>query len=625
VNDRDLVERTLEGNQDAFRRLVDRYRNAVYGLVISYVRDFDKGEDLSQEAFIRAYYRLHTLDDRDRFGGWLRTIAANLCRMELRKQRPLVHESEVDIHDLVDTTPLASEIRTRNQSQKRVLDALEHLPSGEREAVTLYYLDDQGVGAVGKFLGISQGAVKARLHRARLTLRKEMVVMTKKTLAGKKLGPEFSEHITIRRFTDLARLTDDELRTLAQGEGMNLAYALSSADPETEALKDRLLKILPATARLDFEVYLGNVDPVHTWQHAMTSAARALQKEGAIRPKPGETGKPRGTVEIQKFADLARLTHFEIQTVLLKVDTVDLGKALMGKGKAISAVSKWVRENVSERVWGFIEIERSLRKVPQSHIESVQDGILDIVHQLQYVKAIRPSKNGPVLEDRVAITTFGDLTELTNHEIQEMLRETELLVLAVALKKKGPGVRQMEDRILANMSKRVGKLLKIKIREISSTKSEIDECREQILDTAKNLQTLGRIRPGSRKPTRQKYERVLSKAAVERIDQSRHGGRWTPSRTTYKELLPYLAIMIRDSGTDAAESAVEDISEPLLEWGIRKLGNGKSREQLVQDLEKEKTRSLREAERKSAMIVDGILAIKDGKSPREIGEMLAGR
>ncbi len=95
-------------------------------------------------------------------------------------------------------------------------EALERLPQEQREALTLYYLDEQGVEVVGRFLGISTGAVKARLHRARRKIRKEMVTMAKQALSKNKLRPEFAKRVELRRFGDLARLTDEELRTLAE-------------------------------------------------------------------------------------------------------------------------------------------------------------------------------------------------------------------------------------------------------------------------------------------------------------------------------------------------------------------------------------------------------------------------
>ena len=288
MNDRDLVQMTLRGDRTAYRRLIERYRNAVYGLVISFVGDFDVAEDLAQEAFIRGYYRLPTLEDPDRFGAWLRTVAANLCRMELRRRLRLPLEQSVrELQTLAAPSLPPDEIRERDAAHQRVLEALETLPQGEREAVTLYYLEDQGVGAVARFLGISSNAVKARLHRARQKLRKEMTTMAKKTLSQKRLGPEFADRIEIRHFSDLAQLTDDELRILAERprEKLALAYSLAGDDPVAGKLRTRILKLLPNVSRqklvVNIECFEKYRDPLDEYRETVLRVVRKLQEEGA--------------------------------------------------------------------------------------------------------------------------------------------------------------------------------------------------------------------------------------------------------------------------------------------------------------------------------------------------------
>ena len=119
MDDDVLVRETLAGDRRAFRQLVDRYRNTIYGLAINYVGDFDLAEDLAQEAFIRSYYRLPDLQDGQRFGSWLRTIAANLCRMELRRRAVHLWSRARSIRMTFHHSPWH---RTRPGSRKRRID-----------------------------------------------------------------------------------------------------------------------------------------------------------------------------------------------------------------------------------------------------------------------------------------------------------------------------------------------------------------------------------------------------------------------------------------------------------------------------------------------------------------------
>jgi len=76
-----LVNKCLAGDRDAFGVLVDKYKDAVYGLVYSKVRNFHDAEDIAQEVFISAYRDLRSLRQPHRFSSWIYAIAANCCRM----------------------------------------------------------------------------------------------------------------------------------------------------------------------------------------------------------------------------------------------------------------------------------------------------------------------------------------------------------------------------------------------------------------------------------------------------------------------------------------------------------------------------------------------------------------
>ncbi|MCZ6634078.1 MAG: sigma-70 family RNA polymerase sigma factor [bacterium] len=622
--DLDLVSRTLSGDQGAYRRLVERYRNAVYGLILSYVRDFDQAEDLAQEAFIRGYYRLHTLSDGDRFGGWLRTIAANLCRMKLRDRR-MLPLSEDGLEAVTDPLPSPEAVREQEETQQEVWAALERLSRKEQEVVTLYYLEGERVAEVGKFLGISAEAVKARLYRARKTLQKEMVEMAKKTLSQKKLGRKFADQIEIREFSDLARLTDEELQALALETGMALARGLATGDEEAEVFKQRVLAVLPERDRENMEVHLTYSDPARDARRTVVKAAQDLQQSGVIRPAPRSFDKapPKGPVEVVAFADLLRLTDREIQWVLREVDTKDLATALRGKGNRIRQVADRMQKNVSERVWRFIEIEWEHYKVSAKAIRAAQEGIVRVVWSLQGSGVIRPSKIGPELGERVVVRSFEDWAKLYDREIQYALREIDSRDLAVALMGNGKRMGAVKTRVMRNLSERVGRMIREAQSQFSPGKEDIEACQQKSLETIKQLQVLGMIRPPARKPTHSQYERMMTAAAQKRIERGLHGGRWTPDGISYMTLIPYLGMVMRDEGMDAARAMLNGVQESVLEQGIQLLAEGTDRETLVETLEKQADREIKRIKSKFKMVIDGLAAIQEGQAPREVGHHLA--
>ena len=82
-----LIRRTLDGDETAFAFLVDKYKGAVHALAYRKIGNFHTAEDISQDTFLKAYQKLHTLKDWRRFPGWLYRIASRLCLMWYRQHR----------------------------------------------------------------------------------------------------------------------------------------------------------------------------------------------------------------------------------------------------------------------------------------------------------------------------------------------------------------------------------------------------------------------------------------------------------------------------------------------------------------------------------------------------------
>jgi len=83
-SDAQLVKRTLRGERAAFAALVEKYQGLVHGLAFHKLHDLCLAEEVAQEAFVLAYVRLSQLRDHRRFAGWLRAVALNAVKMELR-------------------------------------------------------------------------------------------------------------------------------------------------------------------------------------------------------------------------------------------------------------------------------------------------------------------------------------------------------------------------------------------------------------------------------------------------------------------------------------------------------------------------------------------------------------
>ncbi|MDB4895555.1 MAG: hypothetical protein JWN15_1817, partial [Firmicutes bacterium] len=172
----ELILRAVGGDADSFGVLADRYTPTLLGLIYTFVGSTETARDLTQEALLKAYTALGTLHRPERFGSWLRQIAANLAKSHLRQQShrqtiPLEEHLQQDESAPVDQALLRDEL----------LSSLRSLPEGPRAAVVMHYLSGLAPAEAASRLGISRAAFDTRLSRGRETLRRELSQMMEET------------------------------------------------------------------------------------------------------------------------------------------------------------------------------------------------------------------------------------------------------------------------------------------------------------------------------------------------------------------------------------------------------------------------------------------------------------
>lgn len=191
-SDAELIKRTLDGDETAFGFLVDKYKGAVHALAYRKLGDFHIAEEITQDTFLKAYQKLGTLKDPKLLPGWLYVIAARCCISWLRKNR--LRFQSLDIVDKEQINSLAWAKYAGERVREEVHDALESLPESERTVLTLYYLAGLTCEEIARFMGTSRSAIKNRLYRARLCLKKEMT-MIQETLGTFQLPSTLTQQI----------------------------------------------------------------------------------------------------------------------------------------------------------------------------------------------------------------------------------------------------------------------------------------------------------------------------------------------------------------------------------------------------------------------------------------------
>ena len=179
-NDVELIQRILQGDQDAFAVLVNKYQKGIHALAWRKIGDFHIAQEITQDTFLKAYQNLGDLKEGyNSFGGWLYVIAARLC-YDWRQKNAMPMESM----DNIDASEVDHVSYSRYVADKQATEAdetrrevvkklLQKLPESERTVITLFYLGEMTINAISEFLGVSPNTIKSRLSRARNRLKKE--------------------------------------------------------------------------------------------------------------------------------------------------------------------------------------------------------------------------------------------------------------------------------------------------------------------------------------------------------------------------------------------------------------------------------------------------------------------
>jgi len=176
------IKQVKKGDQNAFAEIVDIYKDKIYQLCYRMLGNAHEAEDISQEAFIRAYVNIHTYDMNKKFSTWLYRIATNLSIDRIRKKKPDFYlDAEVSGTDglnmysqvAADVSLPEDELETL-ELQQTIQNEILKLPDKYRTVIVLKYIDELSLNEISEILTIPVGTVKTRIHRGREALRKQL-------------------------------------------------------------------------------------------------------------------------------------------------------------------------------------------------------------------------------------------------------------------------------------------------------------------------------------------------------------------------------------------------------------------------------------------------------------------
>lgn len=170
-----LVARAREGEREAFEELVRLHADRLYAVVLRFVADPDEAEEVTQEAFLRAWRSIGSFKGRSRFFTWLYRIGINEAKRRAERRPPagtITPLEDAPLDDAPDWSE-APELRAEQADLRGVLEsAIRRLPFEYRAPLILRDVEGLSTKDAAEVMELGEAAFKSRLHRARLAVRR---------------------------------------------------------------------------------------------------------------------------------------------------------------------------------------------------------------------------------------------------------------------------------------------------------------------------------------------------------------------------------------------------------------------------------------------------------------------
>ena len=180
--DSSIIAGALSGDNRAYERLMDKYHDAIFNFIYRMVRDREQVEDLTQEAFIKAFASLKSFNEEYAFSTWLYKIATNNSIDYIRKKKlqmfsidkPIESKDSDFTFELPDDSYEADRDLISDQRAVMLNEAIDQLPEKYRLVIRLRHVEERSYEEIARMLKLPIGTVKAHIFRARELLYKQL-------------------------------------------------------------------------------------------------------------------------------------------------------------------------------------------------------------------------------------------------------------------------------------------------------------------------------------------------------------------------------------------------------------------------------------------------------------------
>lgn len=164
LSDGEIIDAVKQGDRDAYREIVDRYKRRAYHVALGFVGDPQDALDVSQSAFIKAYKNLKRFDTGRPFPPWFYRILRNLCLDHIRRSK---RRREVPLSEVL----IFADDSAEREMQMALRQAIDALAVEQREVVMLHYFEGLSYKEMASMLGKPMGTIMSTLYHARQKLK----------------------------------------------------------------------------------------------------------------------------------------------------------------------------------------------------------------------------------------------------------------------------------------------------------------------------------------------------------------------------------------------------------------------------------------------------------------------
>jgi RNA polymerase sigma factor (sigma-70 family) len=186
--DKEIIQKVIDGNVQAFGLLVDRHKAKAMTLAIRMLKNHEDAEEALQDAFVRVYRALPLFEWKSSFSTWLYRIVYNTCATAAGKKKGL-HPLSIDMEDEdgskfeIESDELQPDMKLESDEFSKIVnEEVEKLPAVYGATFTLFAIQEMSYDEIVQVTGLPLGTIKARLFRARAMLREAIVLRMEHSL-----------------------------------------------------------------------------------------------------------------------------------------------------------------------------------------------------------------------------------------------------------------------------------------------------------------------------------------------------------------------------------------------------------------------------------------------------------